>query len=315
MELQRNMDIENDPYVKRLRRSPCDGTELQKVLFSGKTYCNQQVARFVKRSIHIFEELGGWAVDYFIHASIQQLKAAPRDSNLSCDSNDWKDDEEIYLVELLSQIPTPNLECDFVDPADMPISPKLESLIAFLGHNYHDELSGLVFVKQRTTVAVMAKVLSVHPSTRNRFRCGAYVGWANGGNRKDIVGELLSIHMQENLLGDFRSGTKNLVIGTDVLEEGIDIRACNLVVCYDKPVNLKSYVQRRGRARQRQSKYTIMFATNDDSPDLRKWKHLERIMVEAYQDDQRKVQELCALEDEEEIVAGRFEIASTRYVI
>ena len=312
MELEQGMDLEDDPCIKRLRRSPCEGMELQKLLLTGKTYCRRQVTRFVKRSVHILEELGGWAADYFIHASIQRLKTAYRDADPSCD---WDDEERIYLVELLSQIPTPTLECNFTDPADMPIAPKLESLIAFLGHNYNNELSGLVFVKQRATVAVMTKVLSVHPSTRDRFRCGAYVGWASSGNRKDIVGELLSMPMQEHTLDDFRNGNKNLVIGTDVLEEGIDIRACNLVVCYDKPANLKSYIQRRGRSRQRQSTYMIMFATNDDSPDLQKWKHLERTMIEAYQDDQRKVQELCALEDEEEKVAGRFEIASTRYAI
>lgn len=305
--LEASMDLEQDPYVKRLRRSPCDGMKLQKVLLTGKTYCREQITRFRKKSEHILEELGGWAADYFIHVSILQLDGIKI-------LNDLEGEEITYLIGLLAQLPTPNLKDALTHPADMPIAPKLESLIAFLGHKYSPDISGLVFVKQRATVAVMAKVLSVHPSTRDLFRCGTYVGWANSGNRKDIVGDLLSMTTQRDILDDFRNGRTNLVIGTDVLEEGIDISACNLVVCYDKPVNLKSYIQRRGRARQSKSTYTIMFATDDASPDLRRWKELERTMIQAYQDDKRKLQELCELEEEKEHVSGRFEIGSTRYV-
>ena len=307
MMLEAGLDIEQDPYVKRLRRSPCDGMELQKVLLSGKTYCSEQIVRFRKKSQHILEQLGGWAADYFIRESIRQLDGIEI-------SNDLESEEMSYLVGLLSQLPPVNPEGDLTRLAEIPVSPKLESLIAFLSHKYSPDVSGLVFVKQRATVAVMAKVLSVHPSTKDLFRCGTYVGWANSGNRKEIVGDLLSMPVQQDTLDDFRSGRTNLVIGTDVLEEGIDISACNLVVCYDKPVNLKSYIQRRGRARQRKSTYTIMFATDDVSPDLRRWKALERSMIQAYQDDKRRLQELCELEEEKEHVSGRFEVDSTRYV-
>lgn len=308
----RTLDIEDDPYVKKLKKSPCDGMELQNVRLKGKTYCSEQLKKFVVRSCHILEELGGWAADYFIHTSIQQLKVAFGDSSLPGDL-DWDDEEKAYMVEILSQIPKPNLQVHFADPADMPIAPKLESLIAFLGHRYDSDFSGIVFAKQRATVGVMAKVLSVHPLTKDRFRCAAYVGWSNSSYRKDILGELLSMHMQRDTLDDFRSGRNNLIIATDVLEEGIDVSACGLVVCYDKPANLKSFIQRRGRARQIQSTYTIMFATNDDSPDIRRWKDLERAMVQAYQDDQRQLQEVCNLEEEVEDVAGRFVVDSTRY--
>ena len=308
----RTLDIEDDPYVKKLRKSLCDGMELQKMLLTGKTYCNEQLKKFVERSYHILDELGGWAADYFIHASIEQLKIGFQDSSLPGDSG-WDNEEKAYVVDILSQIPTPNLEVDPDDPGAMAISGKMESLIAFLGHRNDLDFSGLVFATQRATVAVMAKVLSVHPLTRDHFRCAAYVGWSNSNYRKDILGDLLSMNMQQDTLDDFRSGRKNLIIATDVLEEGIDLSACSLVVCYDKPPNLKSFIQRRGRARQRQSTYAIMFATDDESPDLSRWKDLERHMVKAYQDDQRRLQEVFDLEDEEEVVSGRFVVESTRY--
>ena len=309
------LDIENDPYVKKLRKSPCDDMELQKVLLTRKTYCNGQLKKFVERSYHILEELGGWAADYYIHASIEQLKVAFQDSSSLPGDAGLDNEEKAYVVGILSQIPTPNLEVDPADPGAMAISGKMESLIAFLGHRNDLDFSGLVFARQRATVGVMAKLLSIHPLTKDHFRCAAYVGWSNSNYRKDILGDLLSMNMQQDTLDDFRSGRKNLIIATDVLEEGIDLSACSLVVCYDKPPNLKSFIQRRGRARQRTSMYTIMFPTDDESPDLRRWKELERDMVRAYQDDQRRLQAVFDLEDEEEVVSGRFVVESTRYVV
>ncbi len=40
---------------------------------------------------------------------------------------------------------------------------------------------------------------------------------------------------------------------------------CNLVVCFDRPDNLKSFIQRRGRARMRSSKLYLLF---DEDPRI-----------------------------------------------
>ncbi|OJJ33462.1 hypothetical protein ASPWEDRAFT_622733 [Aspergillus wentii DTO 134E9] len=303
----RTLNIENDPYVKKLRKSPFEAKELQNVLSTGKTYCNEQLRRFAERSGHIFEELGGWGADYFIQASIEQIKASVNE--LSAMAN-WDYDEKIYLAEVLSQIPMPNLQVDFAAGDHFPMSSKLESLIAFLRHENEVEFSGLIFAKRRATVNILAKVLSIYPGTKDRFRCAAYVGWSSG-NSKDVIGELLSMDMQRDTLAEFRSGSKNLIVATDVLEEGIDISACSMVICYDKPPNLKSFVQRRGRARQRQSTYAIMFPTDDESPYLNQWQELEKAMIEAYQDDERRLREASELENIDEDVKERLAVEST----
>jgi endoribonuclease Dicer len=48
------------------------------------------------------------------------------------------------------------------------------------------------------------------------------------------------------------------MVASDVLEEGIDIPKCNLVVKFDIPKNYRSYIQSKGRARHHSSKYYIM---------------------------------------------------------
>jgi endoribonuclease Dicer len=56
----------------------------------------------------------------------------------------------------------------------------------------------------------------------------------------------------------FLSGQTNVLVASDVLEESIDIQKCNLVVKFDVPKNYRSYVQSKGRAHHRSSKYVMM---------------------------------------------------------
>ena len=44
---------------------------------------------------------------------------------------------------------------------------------------------------------------------------------------------------------NFRSGKLNCLVSTQVLEEGMDVKRCNLVVRFDKIQTLRSYVQVR----------------------------------------------------------------------
>ena len=47
----------------------------------------------------------------------------------------------------------------------------------------------------------------------------------------------------EQVLGKFRKGELNLLISTSVVEEGLDVQKCNLVIKYDFPLTFRSYVQ------------------------------------------------------------------------
>jgi endoribonuclease Dicer len=50
----------------------------------------------------------------------------------------------------------------------------------------------------------------------------------------------------------------NLLVGTSVLEEGIDIPKCNLVIHFNVPQVYRSYVQSKGRARAQDAYYVLM---------------------------------------------------------
>ena len=62
---------------------------------------------------------------------------------------------------------------------------------------------------------------------------------------------------QEKVLRQFRKHEFNLLIATNVVEEGLDIPECNVVCRFDFPDNVCSYLQSKGRARARDSIYYI----------------------------------------------------------
>lgn len=60
---------------------------------------------------------------------------------------------------------------------------------------------------------------------------------------------------QEEVLKKFRMHECNLLITTSVLEEGIDLPKCNLVVRFDQSLTYNSYVQSKGRAKMPKAYY------------------------------------------------------------
>ncbi|KAJ6640017.1 Endoribonuclease Dcr-1 [Pseudolycoriella hygida] len=73
---------------------------------------------------------------------------------------------------------------------------------------------------------------------------------------------------QEEVLKRFRMHECNFLIGTSVLEEGIDLPKSNLVIRWDPPSTYRSYVQCKGRARASNAYHIIMvgptFTRDDD---------------------------------------------------
>ena len=96
---------------------------------------------------------------------------------------------------------------------------------------------------------------------------------------------------------------------TAVLEEGIDVPACNLVMCFDTPATSKSFVQRRGRARMSGSK--LLLFTEESGSTMDQWSALENAMMELCRDEERERACLESLEENEEVRPLSFTVEST----
>lgn len=296
-------NIHDDPYIDFLRQNPDTLADAQELAISGKTFCKEQLDKFLERSMRIFLELGGWATDFFIEESIMKFRDSIENENEFSEINR---SERLYLLEIFSGMPA----CK--NSGVLSISPKLATLIDYLvEEDDRSGISAIIFAQTRAVVTVLARVLSIHPKMQDHFRAASYVGWSSYQNRSDALGDIASRDIQRDTLAEFRTGKKNLIVATDVLEEGLDISSCRLVVCFDRPANLKSFVQRRGRARRQESTYAIMSSTKDEL-DVAKWQELESLMIRTYQDDERQRKEAERLENLPEEVERRFFVSSTK---
>ncbi|KAH1973043.1 hypothetical protein KXV92_004860 [Aspergillus fumigatus] len=261
---------------------------------------DDSLGRFCAKAESVYTILGAWAADYFIVESCRSLvnRTVIESENL------WADARKLRLGEMLSVISTRERLHFYEQDA---VSAKVRCLLSFLGEQYHDAFSGIVFVKERVTAYALASVIAHHPATRDLFRCQACVGSTQGAKKWNIWDHLDPADVHETLR-QFRDGRLNLVIATNVLEEGIDLIACNVVVCFDQPSNIKSFIQRRGRARQEKSTFAILFSSDCESKTISQWRILEEEMVRLYQDHERMIQDLEALEMHPESVSYRLRL-------
>ncbi|KAJ6126048.1 ATP-dependent helicase dcl2 [Penicillium samsonianum] len=169
------------------------------------------------------------------------------------------------------------------------MSNKVERLLLFLKAKACANLSGIIFVRERATAYVLSALLNEHPLTHGLFRCAPCVSSSTHSEHWAIDNSLI-LKKSEEVVTDFRCGTKNLIVATNVLEEGIDIPACHLVISFELPDNMTSYIQRRGRARQSISEFVIMEEDNCESLASRQWNVLEKKMQELCLDHHRRHQ-------------------------
>ena len=78
---------------------------------------------------------------------------------------------------------------------------------------------------------------------------------------------------RNKIMKDFRNGTCRVLISTDLLSRGIDVQQVSLVINYDLPSNIESYIHRIGRSgRFGRKGAAINFLTNYD---LKKMEEIE----------------------------------------
>ena len=125
----------------------------------------------------------------------------------------------------------------------------------------HPESRVLVFVKLRDSVKNIVKKLKT--SDTAVIKPARFVGQAT--KSKDDKG--LSQKNQLEILEQFKQGQCNILVSTNVGEEGLDIAECDLVIFYDVVASEIRFIQRKGRtARHREGKVIILYCkdTHDE---------------------------------------------------
>mmetsp|Transcript_5704 Transcript_5704/g.7420 ORF Transcript_5704/g.7420 Transcript_5704/m.7420 type:complete len:398 (-) Transcript_5704:57-1250(-) len=103
-------------------------------------------------------------------------------------------------------------------------------------------------------------------------------------NRQFVVSSThgdISQKERDIILEEFRSGSSRVLITTDLLSRGIDVQQVSLVINYDIPGNLESYIHRIGRSgRFGRKGVAINFLAADDFAVLREIEKFYNTRVE-----------------------------------
>uniref|UniRef100_A0A674F5G5 ribonuclease III n=1 Tax=Salmo trutta TaxID=8032 RepID=A0A674F5G5_SALTR len=145
-------------------------------------------------------------------------------------------------------------------------------------------LCGIIFVDRRYTAVVLNRLIKEagKQDTELAYISSNFItGHSIGKNQPRNKQMEVEFRKQEEVLRKFRAHETNLLIATSIVEEGVDIPKCNLVVRFDLPTEYRSYVQSKGRARAPVSNY-IMLADSERAKtfedDLKTYKAIEKIL-------------------------------------
>uniref|UniRef100_A0A0R3RYT6 RNA helicase n=1 Tax=Elaeophora elaphi TaxID=1147741 RepID=A0A0R3RYT6_9BILA len=83
------------------------------------------------------------------------------------------------------------------------------------------------------------------------------VGFITSSNRSCALSGQTA-EEQRTVIESFNQGTLKVLVATSVAEEGLDISACNLIIKYNNTGSERSLIQRRGRARAKNSKSILL---------------------------------------------------------
>ncbi len=108
-------------------------------------------------------------------------------------------------------------------------------------------------MKMRKTCSKLCDAINEDGLIRQYLKPKRFVGHGKGTHGMEWKAE------QEPVLKEFHSGACRLLVSTNVLEEGLDVPACNLVIRFDSVMNMRALIQSRGRAARRpDSRFVIM---------------------------------------------------------
>lgn len=181
------------------------------------------------------------------------------------------------LYDIVNEHPLPALR-----PDSGHLSHKTLLLFSVLGDYFKrsDEHKCIVFVEKRYTAMMLSEAFKHLQSHLPYLKPAYLVGYhADQGpltmSYRDAV---LVIHR-------FRQGALNCLFASAVAEEGLDIPDCDIIIRFDLCNSMIQYVQSRGRARRKNSKYITLYEKDN-------WEHTKKL-AQASQ-DAATLRQFCA---------------------
>lgn len=219
-------------------------------------------------TIHIFIELEELyhAVDEQIHDEDDGSSMDVDDDRDEFDAQDMREDPQIILTNSTNQI---------------------QKLLIFLKDHLNQmqpgkqKLKALVFVQRRISAKILCNIIRRFANADSNMNLNVDFMVGNNSRMPESMENYLCNRNNSKVLDKFRRGEVDLIVTTSVLEEGIDLQDCNLIMAFDKPLHYRAYVQMKGRARLKSSTYVIMNPTAETiklQHKIIEWKQINDIL-------------------------------------
>ncbi|CAO3569858.1 unnamed protein product [Mortierella alpina] len=225
---------------------------------------------------YAMDVLGPWCAASIWKYAIEDLKGE------FLDAKGYNRESRLQAMATMESI-VAGMEMPQLDADLSMFTDKVQKMVEILRENSaRDGFCAILFVERRPAAHVLCDFLD----ECRRFETDLGLGnirpavLTGHGSKGDISRHMMQLKEQRRVLEGFRRGRFNLLVATDVAEEGLDIDRCRLVIRFDVKTTLISHIQSRGRARDRNSEYIIMQQRNDPNhlqmisqkeSDMRKW--------------------------------------------
>ena len=139
----------------------------------------------------------------------------------------------------------------------------VEMLEEWAGGVSASQFRGIVFCKERILVVLLSVLLWKASQTRPKLE---YIRLAPFMSHTSMTKSA-----QNDTMRRFRCNDINMIVSTGVLEEGLDVPECNVVIRYDLADTFKSTIQSKGRARSGNSVFVLFCDENDAQKETYRW--------------------------------------------
>ncbi|KAH8257984.1 hypothetical protein KR038_003610, partial [Drosophila bunnanda] len=143
-------------------------------------------------------------------------------------------------------------------------APKVQRFLQYLKKTFAGkqpkDICCLVFLERRYSCKCIFGMLLAYINDTPELRNVLVPQFMVGGNSiANDFQNVLEKNCQKKAIQQFRDGEANLMVCSSVLEEGIDVQACNYVLILDDLKTFNMYVQTKGRARAKEAQF-VLFA-------------------------------------------------------
>ncbi len=148
--------------------------------------------------------------------------------------------------------------------------PKADLLLEIVNEQLSIDLDSriLIFTRFRDTASEVVRTLETLPDVR----ASRFIGQSSKTGDKGF-----SQRKQVKVLDGFRNNEYNVLVATQVGEEGLDIPECNLVIFYDCVPSVVPYIQRRGRTGRHAPGRVVIFVAKDTHDEFYHWSVISKL--------------------------------------